>query len=361
MKIQGRNTVSVQTVAVSVPNQPKTAPMVALIQPNQPAAILSGPVAGGGNASPGKPAAGVPASTSPTTSVVIRTVEVETMGSFYVTGKAAPGSLSRVYLNGASVAAVTADSKGLWSLQINKGMKPGHYAVRVDQVDTSGTVTGRAEVPFDYPVQVATAVPRIDLAKKKSVVIGSAENHPASAEGGGSVAGTEPQTAGAPGSVSRPGVAAGEEPTRPVQPGPAGGDTQVDQAGRELSKSVGQQSQPEATAATTAGRMVAAAHGIQPNSPATSAPGPTAASPAAINAAGGHAPTTSNDDDVSEPTVVAELVTAKVIRGDSLWRISRNMLGHGVRYTQIYAANTQQIRDPGLIYPGQVFVMPQIQ
>jgi nucleoid-associated protein YgaU len=60
-----------------------------------------------------------------------------------------------------------------------------------------------------------------------------------------------------------------------------------------------------------------------------------------------------------EPTVVAELVTAKVVHGDSLWRISRAMLGHGVRYTQIYAANTQQIRDPRLIYPGQVFVLPQ--
>jgi nucleoid-associated protein YgaU len=67
------------------------------------------------------------------------------------------------------------------------------------------------------------------------------------------------------------------------------------------------------------------------------------------------------EDETSTPTIVAELVTAKVVRGDSLWRISRTMLGHGVRYTQIYAANTQQIRDPRLIYPGQVFVLPQQQ
>lgn len=65
------------------------------------------------------------------------------------------------------------------------------------------------------------------------------------------------------------------------------------------------------------------------------------------------------DSTAVEPTVIAELVTAKVVRGNSLWRISRAMLGHGVRYTQIYAANTQQIRDPRLIYPGQVFVLPQ--
>jgi nucleoid-associated protein YgaU len=59
------------------------------------------------------------------------------------------------------------------------------------------------------------------------------------------------------------------------------------------------------------------------------------------------------------PTIIAQLLTTKVVHGDSLWRISRKMLGSGVRYTQIYAANTQQIRDPRWIYPGQIFVMPQ--
>ena len=56
--------------------------------------------------------------------------------------------------------------------------------------------------------------------------------------------------------------------------------------------------------------------------------------------------------------VVDELQTELVTRGDNLWRISRKRLGHGTRYTQIYAANAAQIRDPKLIYPGQVFVLP---
>jgi nucleoid-associated protein YgaU len=30
-----------------------------------------------------------------------------------------------------------------------------------------------------------------------------------------------------------------------------------------------------------------------------------------------------------------------------------------LRYTIIYEANKDQIRDPDLIYPGQVFVLPQ--
>jgi nucleoid-associated protein YgaU len=56
--------------------------------------------------------------------------------------------------------------------------------------------------------------------------------------------------------------------------------------------------------------------------------------------------------------VVAEISTAKVIEGDSLWGISRKTLGEGIRYTLIYKANAKQIRDPDLIYPGQIFVVP---
>lgn len=44
--------------------------------------------------------------------------------------------------------------------------------------------------------------------------------------------------------------------------------------------------------------------------------------------------------------------------GNSLWRIARRVYGGGVHYTVIYRANADQIRDPDLIYPGQVFSLP---
>jgi len=50
--------------------------------------------------------------------------------------------------------------------------------------------------------------------------------------------------------------------------------------------------------------------------------------------------------------------TVIVQPGNSLWRIARRVYGEGPRYTIIYEANRGQIRDPDLIYPGQVFVMP---
>ena len=44
--------------------------------------------------------------------------------------------------------------------------------------------------------------------------------------------------------------------------------------------------------------------------------------------------------------------------GNSLWRIARGAYGTGNRYTMIFEANRDQIRNPDLIYPGQIFVLP---
>ena len=45
--------------------------------------------------------------------------------------------------------------------------------------------------------------------------------------------------------------------------------------------------------------------------------------------------------------------------GNNLWRIARRVYGRGMSYTEIYAANSDQIRDPDLIYPGQIFTLPR--
>jgi len=44
--------------------------------------------------------------------------------------------------------------------------------------------------------------------------------------------------------------------------------------------------------------------------------------------------------------------------GNSLWRLAERSFGDGQRYTEIYRANQAKIRDPDLIYPGQVFAVP---
>jgi len=44
--------------------------------------------------------------------------------------------------------------------------------------------------------------------------------------------------------------------------------------------------------------------------------------------------------------------------GNSLWRIARRTYGSGTSYSVIFRANSDRIRDPDLIYPGQVFRLP---
>ena len=50
--------------------------------------------------------------------------------------------------------------------------------------------------------------------------------------------------------------------------------------------------------------------------------------------------------------------TYTVVRGDSLWAIARKYYGNGKQYTKIYNANRNKIKNPSLIYPGQVLVIP---
>ncbi|MCY3725504.1 MAG: LysM peptidoglycan-binding domain-containing protein [Rhodobacteraceae bacterium] len=59
---------------------------------------------------------------------------------------------------------------------------------------------------------------------------------------------------------------------------------------------------------------------------------------------------------IQENPKLATLVTVQ--KGFTLWGISRRNYGLGRLYVRIYNANKDQIDDPDLIYPGQIFVVP---
>jgi nucleoid-associated protein YgaU len=63
---------------------------------------------------------------------------------------------------------------------------------------------------------------------------------------------------------------------------------------------------------------------------------------------------------VTQPPIEGKVQVDYVIvqPGNSLWRIARRLYGKGMTYVHIYEANEGQIRDPDLIYPGQVFEIP---
>ena len=63
---------------------------------------------------------------------------------------------------------------------------------------------------------------------------------------------------------------------------------------------------------------------------------------------------TTNNTAVAKPS--GQNYTVK--RGDCLWNIAKRFYGNGAKYTTIYNANRSKIRNPNLIYPGQVLWIP---
>lgn len=59
-----------------------------------------------------------------------------------------------------------------------------------------------------------------------------------------------------------------------------------------------------------------------------------------------------------ETTNAPKTTTYTVKKGDCLWNIAKKYLGNGSRYTEIAALNKDKIKNPNLIYPGQVLTLP---
>jgi nucleoid-associated protein YgaU len=206
-------------------------------------------------------------------------------GRLFVQGTGPVGAKLAIYLNDTELAEATVGPDGHWTLTVEKGLAPGDYTVRADQLDADRTVTARAEVPFAYTAQAAAA--------------------PTKAAAESDANAPQQQTAGAEGEASPPAIQAEGAPSARAP---------SEEARTEESVPASPQENTDGAPIVTAGDE---AH-----------------------------------------TVVANIGTVSVKRGDSLWRISRATYGKGTRYTVIYEANENQIRDPDLIYPGQIFVLP---
>jgi hypothetical protein len=109
---------------------------------------------------------------------------------------------------------------------------------------------------------------------------------------------------------------------------------------------------PEAVAAKGSGESPTAEFFRSPRQAAKQQP--AAGSTVSQTAVATSASATGSPSDAAVPKATTTVVSP----GDSLWRISRATYGTGMRYAVIYGANHNQIRNPDLIYPGQVLVLP---
>lgn len=207
---------------------------VAVLSPNEPTKILQAPAA-------------------PSNSVTLDAVDYDTAGNIVFTGRAAPLSTVRIYVDNAQLADAVADDKGKWSFSGKSDIVPGNHSLRADQLNADGKVASRVELPFtrEEPAKVAEATQPAQPADT-----------------------TKPADAAQVADATKPADAA-----KPAD-------------------------QPAAVAAPTIQKIT-----IQP--------------------------------------------------GNNLWKLSRQLYGFGSRYTVIFEANKDVIKNPELIYPGQILTAPQ--
>jgi nucleoid-associated protein YgaU len=64
-------------------------------------------------------------------------------------------------------------------------------------------------------------------------------------------------------------------------------------------------------------------------------------------------------DEVIAPAQTVEVEYYEIKKGDSLWKIAKNVYGNGNDYPKIFEANKEVIKDPDLIFPGQIIRIPK--
>ncbi|MEF2545825.1 LysM peptidoglycan-binding domain-containing protein [Aurantimonas sp. E1-2-R+4] len=342
----------------------------------------------------------------PATSPRLRIEAVEVEGEqIFVAGSADAGTSVRIYLDNVLVAENRATADNRFLVTAERPVAVGDHLVRADQVTVDGNVTARAEVPFTRPEGQAVAAIAPPPANGAAAVSPS----PGVAMADRSEAETRIAAASAPvvdsdsveGRTAEPKKAAAEIPERSPPPDTkAAGSFQGDAtpptdrpsvtppvqiveprsqtglktpeigregAGAEASAApdaTDTASSPPLMASRTETKLSAPTISLQPGS------GTVGERPAStilqeqrsVVATESEVSAAALDVPINRQAPLATATGRVIIRkGDTLWRISRDTYGRGSRYTVIYFANGNRIRNPDLIYPGQVFRLPAAQ
>ncbi len=315
MKSQGIVVASAETVAVDVKEGAESTPLVAVLNPDQPTAVVQVPSA----AKPALPAMDT---------VNLDSVDYDEKGNIVFSGRGPSGSKVQVYVDNNAYGLAAVGPDGTWTMPGGVPLTIGAHELRADEIGTDGKVTSRVAMPFfrEDPSKVAKAIPA-------PTVVAVAEPGPV-------VATTEEKTA----------TAVGVAPITPVAPADPAKAPEVAAAAPAPAAPVAEAAPAVVTAPEPAPAVVAAPE----PAPAVAAATPPVVEPPKVEVAPAPEP-------APAPAVVAEAKppTQIVIQpGNNLWKLSRKIYGKGMMYTVIYEANKGQIRKPGLIYPGQVFLTP---
>jgi len=382
----GKATQSEEVATVSVPNG-KAGELLAMVsKPGEASRVLAMPEAAPSAlqppqaAQPGQsataaatttpaPAADTPApsaAAAPLTSTV-QVTAVEFEGSkIFVAGSAPAASSVRALVDDKEIGKSTTEASGHFVIEGNVDLSVGSHIITVEELNADGTVKVRVRVPFERPqtdqatvaMQAPSATPsaatttapaenqstasdraafeklRTDVAKAFGILSNLYKDQATPALDQ-AIAGRSAVVIGLK-SLSEFRTAAGTEPSFTAFAG------DIAAKARQLLTSV--EAWPNDVAgigkgiATLASRL-ADLHIIAPPAPAPQAP--------------------AGPQTFEQPPLAESQNSVIIRRGDTLWQISRRVYGQGVRYTTIYLANEDQIKNPDLIEPGQIFGVPE--
>ncbi len=340
------------------------------------------------------------------------TVRVDADGATLVAGRAGEGALLSILVDGVEAATAAADGRGAFAALFTLPPSDQPRVMRLESVLDDGTrLASAAEViiapfalPEPAPEAVATAEPPAETAPAAPppegpavlIVEGGAVRKETPATpvteividtiGYGAAGTVEIAGRGTAGAFARLYLDNAEQATAAIA---EGGDwqaslagvapglytlrvDQIDTAGKVTSRfeTPFQREAPETVAAALPAPEASPASAPAATEAAPAEPAATAALPAteapAVTAetAPGVTPATeapapealAGAPQAATPATKAMIVTVQP--GFSLWRIARENYGEGILYVKVFEANKDQIRDPDLIYPGQIFTVP---
>ncbi|MDP2621597.1 MAG: LysM peptidoglycan-binding domain-containing protein [Hyphomicrobiales bacterium] len=246
--------------------------------------------------------------------VTIEAADYDVGGQLHMSGTAAPSATVRLYYDNNYIGDAEADSEGRWSLSFKRSLDGAAHTVRADEVaPASGDILARAEVSF---------IAELPESERRRLAE-AAEAAKAAPPPGTQVAAATDQAVTIPDALGAP-------------------------------EEVVEQATPTSTEAVAESVATPPAPPAEETAPAPEAPDMAAAEPTAEPPSPA-LPLAAIGDDPKVPNRIT------VVRGDNLWRISRTFYGRGIRYTTIFQANRDQIRNPHWIYPDQVFLIPRLK
>jgi len=237
----------------------------------------------------------------PFITVSIDTISYNLQGDVSIGGRAAGRGFVRIYLDNRAITTSQISDSGYWTVDL-LNVEAGLYTLRVDELNSVGDVMSRSETPFkrEEPTELAAL-----MAETDEVVVDDA---------------AEAET-----------VAAASDTLKSDTAGKVQQESEITQTVVDVQAQVK--------------NLAASASDIYFE---------VEASGASSKGVGGEP--VELDAYLRAPSATFRVKTVQP--GSTLWAIAKESYGAGIEYFKVFDANKERIRDPDLIYPGQVFEIP---